>query len=203
MKLMILSFLSFLFAAVATVEASPLAAIPDVAVMNGRDDGKYDVFCKNGNRELVTDLDLRLNNVCPNLRESKRTNILSLQRREDGMFDVVCRDLKKYIAAEAEIMMGTVCDTKPRITLENGLYKVTSGHMSYYPQNITTDHEGDLKSVQVNLDNGWNCFMGCSGAVCKGTKGSSTCATYTLEVQDPKKYRFSDGRDTGIFEKQR
>jgi hypothetical protein len=191
------------FGLVEFAEANPTAAIPDVAVMSGRDDGKYDVFCKNGNRELITDLDLRLNNVCPNLRESKRTNILSLQRREDGKFDVVCRDLRKLVSEESEIKMGTACDPRvPRISLEDGYYKPTSGHMSYYPHTITTTHDGDLKSLLIRIENGWNCKMDCAGAVCKGVSGSSSCGKYILEVQAPKKYRFTDKVDTAIFEKQ-
>jgi hypothetical protein len=200
--LTISAILSFLLALSAV--ASPSASIPDVAVMSGRDDGRYDVYCKNGNHEVVSDLDISLNNVCPNRTSSEPTLILSMQRREDGSFDIVCRDLKKIVATEAEILQGGVCDPEaPKLALEPGFYKVVSGHMSYYSHTVTTTQEnGSLKEVQLRLENGWNCRMSCEGATCKGISGSSTCTGYTLQVLSPVKYQFSGSPGVGIFEKQ-
>lgn len=182
------------------------ATITDVAVMHGRDDGRYDVFCVNGNREVVTDLDIRLNNVCPNLKESKPTGILSLQKRSDGDYDVVCRNLRKLVATEEEILEGTVCaPATPKYYLETGVYKAVEGYMSYYDQDASSQLEGDrLISVSLKArSSGWTCVLDCQENRCRGRSSmNAECGRSVLEVLEPTKYKFNTGAGLATFKKQ-
>lgn len=176
------------------------ASIADVAVMQENEDGTYDVVCTNGNRETVTDLDVNLGNVCPNRTSSTPTGILSLQKRQDGTFDVVCRDLPRKIASADEIMKGNVCiPPQPLVQLEDGNYTVTSGYMSYCPQEIKAHHaEGHLDSLIVYFRNPCAASrdMLCTNNIC-------TSSDYKIEVIHNTSYRFSnrDGSEVGVFEK--
>jgi hypothetical protein len=203
-KLVLIPFLSMLFTLSAFADWES-KTISEVAVMHARDDGKYDIFCTNGTREMVTDLDLRLNNVCPNLKSSKPTNILSLQKRADGDFDVVCRSLKKLVATEAQIIEGSVCgNNPPRVILEDGIYKVIEGYQSYYDQTITTKMEGEiLKGLTLKAQqSGWTCELACEGLTCKGVRGDANCPSSVLDVLGPKQYRYRGNLPEAIFEKQ-
>lgn len=175
-------------------------SVSDIGVMQLNEDGTYSVVCLNGNRETVTDLDIRLNNVCPNRTESEPTAILSLQKREDGNFDVVCRDFTKKVATAEEILAGGVCvPPEPKIELENGDYTVTSGYMSYCPQTIDAHHEnGNLTSLRVYFTNpcAADREMTCSAGVCMAHD-------YKIEVLSRDSYRFSEanGGNPGVFKK--
>ncbi len=178
-----------------------LSSFRDVAVMHGRDDGRYDVFCVNGNREIVTDLDLHLNNVCPNETSSAPTNILSLQRRSDGQYDVVCRDLKKLVATEAEVLNGGVCNPSvPSVILQSGNFHPISGHTSYYPQIAKAVMDGSkLKEIQLSVkESGWSCQFACTGVSCKG---KDSCSGYSLEVLSPTQYRYMGSSAEAVFER--
>ncbi len=205
MKIGFLLALCTLTITTARAEEFVPAAIADVAVMNGRDDGKYDVYCTNGNREVVTDLDLRLNNVCPNLKSSKPTGILSLQKRADGQFDVVCRDFKKIVATEAQVMEGNLCaPAAPKILLEEGIYKVISGYNNYYNQQIKPIIEGTVMTgVDLNVkETNWSCRFECKEALCQGKTNNSTCLASKIEVLGPKQYRYRSSYPEAIFAKQ-
>lgn len=183
--------------------------VNEIAVMNGRDDGKYDIFCTNGNREIVTDLDIRLNNVCPNLKSSKPTNILSLQKRSDGKFDIVCRDLRKLIATETELLKGDVCGATPppppKLVIEAGNYKVVSGYQNYYPH-VTAPvvNNGVMTSIDVSIrENGWKCRFECQETRCQGRTGGSSCTSYKIEVLSNTQYSFATSNsDRAVFGKQ-
>lgn len=183
----------------AKIEFIPVA-LKDTVVMQLREDGNYDVVCANGNREVVTDLDLRLKNVCPNLKSSTPTEILSLQRRNDGNFDIVCRDFRKIVATEEEIFDQNVC-SKPQIKLEGGRYYASEGYTSYYDQTISPTYEKSrLVGVHLAVDNGWTCDLACVDGICQD---SGNCLSpRRLEVLSNTSYRFfSDGRNEAVFTK--
>jgi hypothetical protein len=170
-----------------------IKTVGDIAVMQQNADGSYMVVCANGNREIDRDLDIKLNNVCPNQKSTTPTHILSLQRRADGSFDVVCNDLTKLVATTAEVVAGTVCEKKappPSSVLNNGVYKAVSGDTNYCPHQITTHMNGTtLTGVTINFINPCNAVSEttCQGNLCSGTlDGSAT----TLQVVDTTHYVF-------------
>lgn len=176
-------------------------SVGDIAVAQVEEDGTYTVICKNGNRENVTDLDIKIGNVCPNLTESEPTEILSLQFRDDGAFDVVCRDMTKKVATAEEIMAGGVCaPIVPPLLIEDGSYTVQSGYMSWCPQRVQAnyDNDGVLTSMDVSYLSpcGSSESYTCSGKVC-------TTSRYMLTILTPTSYEFAndDGSEAGVFQK--
>jgi hypothetical protein len=169
----------------------------DIAVMQQNPDGTYDVICTNGNREVVSDLDLELGNVCPNKKSTQPTYILSLQKRADGSFDVVCRDLKRLVATEKEIFSGKVC--APLLVIEDGNYEDSSGY--YCPQKLNAQMTGSsLTAVIITLGGGCSgtIDMSCANNLCKGTFGS---IQYTLKPLTLTSYEFVGNNKKGIFVK--
>lgn len=88
---------------------SSLQDIDDVMTMQVREDGRYDVICEDGSREIVTDADIRANDACPNSSNNEPTHIVSVQRRADGLFAVICDDLSHLTVTGAELVSGDVC----------------------------------------------------------------------------------------------
>lgn len=194
-------------------------AIGDIAVLQQAEDGSYDVVCTNGNREKVTDLDLRLGNVCPHQKSSTPTEILSLQLRDDGSFNVVCKDLSRKIATPEEIMKGDVCmaptptptpnptPTPPPqtdVVLEDGYYKPAPGNPgSYYDQEVKATHvDGALTALSIKytgsgITANYACTKTGADTVCKSSDGY-----YTVTIIDSKSYKFSNGYDVATFTKQ-
>jgi hypothetical protein len=164
--------------------------VGDVAVAQQNQDGTYDVICKNGNREKVTDLDLSLDNVCPNKTSSEPTNILSLQLREDGNFDVVCKDMRKVVAPPQDIIDGKVClILAPAVGLESGHY--VASNENYYDHTVTakTNDKGELASLDLVFENGYGTVrvFTCEATECASTDG------YSLTVTGATAYRFHNG----------
>ncbi len=193
-----LLILTVLFSTGALCTEITPSKIPDIAVMQQNQDGTYSVVCTNGNREQVSDLDIKLGNVCPNESTTTPTEILSLQQREDGDFDVVCKDFRKIVATSQEIMDGNVCTTQqPTIVLENGYYRVSSGY-GFCDQKIQARHEqNQLVSLTVSFVNGCSAYrdMTCSQGLCKSTDG------YSIEVIQPTRYKFTGSSgNTAIFD---
>ena len=178
-------------------QMKPLA-ITDIGVMQLNSDGTYSVVCMNGNRETVTDLDLKLGNVCPNQTESEPSNILSMQRRDDGDFDVVCRDFSNLVATAEEIMNGDVCGPQePEYWLEDGAYTVESGYTGYCDQRIRANYEDNvLTSLRVDFTSPCSAHrnMTCENGVCKADR-------YTIRVMENSKYRFDNGSDKAVFKR--
>ncbi|MGE0763299.1 MAG: hypothetical protein AB7N80_08475 [Bdellovibrionales bacterium] len=204
MRFFIYSLLSSaLFFAVAAQADFDILSIDEVAVMQQKADGTYDVVCTNGNRETVTDLDLELNNVCPNKKTSKPSGILSLQRRADGDFDVVCRDLKKMIASTADLLAGQVCTSvAPPVVLEDGEY--TDNARYFCDQRIKTAYNNSvLSNVSVTFINcGGGVEMTCKDNFCEGTTSSNY--KFTLKVLNSKSYelvRVNDAKKATFVKK--
>lgn len=198
MKKLILLLALFTVGTVAAFETFDLSK---VASMQKRQDGRYNVICKTGNFEVVTDLDITLNNVCPHLTSTESLEIIAMQMRDDGKFDVMCSDYSRYVASREEILMGQVCRTK-RVQLEDGEYKAIKGHTSYYDQTIRTQHDkrGVLTHVKITLKaNKWNASLQCEDNVCIG-KSSSGRKT-TIEVLDKIRYKYIGSSNAAIFTK--
>ncbi|HAG90587.1 MAG TPA: hypothetical protein DCL41_01875, partial [Bdellovibrionales bacterium] len=86
---------------------SPLS-LGDTASVHLDPDGGYIAYCKNGDIEHISDMDLKLDNMCPRLEKIDSLGILSIQMREDGNFDVLCQDLSKATVTREEILSGKV-----------------------------------------------------------------------------------------------
>ncbi len=200
--------LAFAFVTLGTVWAAPSLppTVDEIATFQQRDDGKYDVVCKSGEREVATDLDLQLNNVCPHKSTGKPSNILSVQKRDDGQFDVVCTDQSKKVATAQQIIDGSVCvsnpPTPPKSVIEAGYYEAVSGYTSWCPQQVTPKMTGDtLTGLSIQHVGGCSVTSEytCSGNVCNGSVSSYK---YRVTIQDSKHYEFAsgDGANPGIFE---
>ena len=133
------------------VEIPGFKAVEDIVSMQRTNNpDEYSVLCANGNKEIVTTIDLQLNNVCPHKNIETLGNILSMQRREDGRFDVICRQTPTSISiySAQQIRDGVACadpkpsDRKPVITL--------LGRMS--------DLEDAVENSPVTIESGgsWN-----------------------------------------------
>jgi hypothetical protein len=159
----------------------------DIAVMQQNPDGTYNVVCKNGNREKITDLDLSLNNVCPNKTSSEPSNILSLQLRDDGKFDVVCKDLHRVVATPEDVVAGKVCAAvAPKVSLESGKYGASNP--DYFDHTVTAkaNDNGELASLDIVFENGYGTVrtFTCKAAECASADG------YSLTVTGTTTYRF-------------
>jgi hypothetical protein len=190
-------FMTLLFACSTGWAAMETMSLKEVAIIHDRGDGTYDVVCKDGSKETVKDLDIKLNNLCPNATKSEPTGILSLQYREDGQFNVVCRDLSRVVASEEQILKGEVCQSAPAtdIILQDGTYKATRGHTSFYDQPLkATASGGKLLKVNINLANGASVTMDCAGKICKGRW--SFGGYVQIRVENTKSYTYwtDDGR---------
>jgi hypothetical protein len=73
-------------------------------------DGTYQAICTNQSFETLTDLDLRLGNMCPQMTDTSSLQILSVQSRGDGLYNVICADnsFRAGISRE-KIMTGEAC----------------------------------------------------------------------------------------------
>ncbi len=98
------------------VEIPGFKAVEDIVSMQRTNSpDEYSVLCANGTKEIVTTIDLQLNNVCPHKNIVTLGKILSMQRREDGRFDVICRQNPTSVSvfSAQQIRDGVACaDTK-------------------------------------------------------------------------------------------
>jgi hypothetical protein len=126
----------FIFSLAANASDFSVMSVGDVASMQLRADGRYDVICKNGNFELVTETEIRANLVCMS-QPNPKSNILSVQMRTDGSFNVLCRNNSIEVATADQIRDFQVCNgsTPPpppplqKSPLESGMY--TSGSCDF------------------------------------------------------------------------
>jgi hypothetical protein len=168
-------------------------ATGDIAAMQQNEKGTYDVICKNGNRENVTDLDLSLGNVCPNRTSSEPTNILSLQLRSDGNFDVVCKDMSKVVASPEDVMAGKVCKTAPPAkAIKDGTY--SSPNSGLCNQTLVAGYNtAGLEKLTLGFlspcSSGDGIVVACSGKVCSGVHGP-TGQTIAVTVVDETHYEW-------------
>ncbi|PWU18029.1 MAG: hypothetical protein C5B49_07790 [Bdellovibrio sp.] len=175
------------FAVASDASLNNLLALPDVAVAQQSSDGTYDVVCTDGHREKVTDVDLRLNNVCPNNSNSVVSGVLSLQKRSDGQFDVVCRDLTKLVATTDQILQNKVCaQSVPAVVIEDGVY-TASGKLDC---TIRASYTGtQLTGLHAEFT-GTSSDMTCAQNVCTG-KFVGYPQTYTFKILDRKSFEYS------------
>jgi hypothetical protein len=104
---MVLKFVAFMGLAF-SAQGYAFIEVSDVASMQVRPDGNYDVICRNGTFEVATETDIRANAVCLD-EPLPESGILSVQVREDGMFDVLCKDLTREVATTEQIRDLLVC----------------------------------------------------------------------------------------------
>ncbi len=179
----------------ANAEANILG-LPDVAVAQLNENGTYGVVCTNGNREQVTDVDIRLGNVCPNDRSSEVTGILSLQRRSDGNFDVVCKDLTKLVASPEDIIAGSIClgQASRPFRVDDGLYERDPYSVSCLIEPKYS--EGKLVGLRARLD--WSfAEMTCTGRICQG-RFQLYPQLYQIKFLDHQTFEMSYGNGRGL-----
>lgn len=86
----------------------------EVISVRARPDGTYEIVCRDRSFELASELDLKLDNLCPKLVDLTETGIKNLQHRSDGRFDVVCDNSSAHIASRHEVLAGQLCKTQLR-----------------------------------------------------------------------------------------
>lgn len=89
-----------------------ITAVKDVAAIQIKLDGTYDVRCDDGTNENVTDIDLTINNVCPYVAPGKPSCIQSMVKLADGTFRAICKDGSYDIGDAAEVIRGDVCECR-------------------------------------------------------------------------------------------
>jgi hypothetical protein len=104
--------------------------------MQVRSDGRYDVVCSDGAREIVTATDLHANNLCPNSTNHTPSEIQSIIRNADGTFSVICKNSSHVTVSEAEILGGKVCTGTFPGMLKSGVYSPGS-YSTFCDQKIT------------------------------------------------------------------
>lgn len=105
-------FLAALFILVLDQEqtmAESKSGLEKVKVLSFVNAGKYLVLCENNEQELVTQLDLDLNNVCPRIKEAKPSNIKFAFNLGGEVFQVVCIDDTSKLASIEQIKNKEVC----------------------------------------------------------------------------------------------
>lgn len=88
--------------------ARPVLSDRVVSVQH-RDDKNFDVVCKNRKSEVVSDLDLKLDNVCPRKVDLSRFAVTAIDYRADGDFNVICQNHELKVASRKQILTGTLC----------------------------------------------------------------------------------------------
>lgn len=162
-----------------SAEGAGILSLDDIASVQRNPDGTYAVICRDLSEERVTDMDLKVNNVCPHSTQIDSLLILSVQKREDGNFDVVCRDLTRKVAARDEIMNGKVC-TQPiqppnsKYDLAEGLYLPESTD-TFFCENYTLSNRhssgGQIQSFSLTCPNGTTFRFTCAIDQCKEAEG--------------------------------
>jgi hypothetical protein len=78
-----------------------------------RDDGRYDVICKNGGKEVANSVQLMLGSICP-AGAIKTASFLSIQVTQDGKYSVIChdKDQSHHVVTSDDIANGRVCMTQ-------------------------------------------------------------------------------------------
>jgi len=102
------ALLSLTFGCGSHPDASSLMDFDQVSSSILREDGRYDVICKNGNFETVTKEQILADAVCDSV-PSPDLSWISVQLRSDGRYTVICKDLTHEIATADEITGNQVC----------------------------------------------------------------------------------------------
>lgn len=156
-------------------------SVSDAAVISLTSYGEYQVYCKDGSEEIVTSLDIKLDNVCPKLTSISDYEILSVHKNTDGTFDVVCKNLSKHTASKEELMEGTVCEKtpnpipSPQYSLKEETYYPVSSESyfcdSYYIADTVYDTSSNLKSFTLGCTNSDSWGFTCNSGHCNATGG--------------------------------
>lgn len=168
---MIFAFLVCTLSAAAVAGTMKVTSVSDIGSMTRDQDGNFEVTCADGSTEYVSELDIKLNNVCPKIETANRSRIKSATKRADGLFDVTCVDGAVLIADATQIIAGGLCPFMG--VIEDGRYRAVSGHTSYYDQDLEVVYaNGVMTGVNIKLDNGYHAELTCNGMDCTG-KGSN------------------------------
>ncbi|MCB0377729.1 MAG: hypothetical protein KDD33_04490 [Bdellovibrionales bacterium] len=191
--------MKFIISALTTFLLQPALAdfsslsINDAAVITLLADGSYQVNCKDGSIESASDLDIKLDNICPKLTSVPAYDILSVQKREDGMFDVVCKDLSKHIASQEDLMAGKVCsEHPPQFSLQEGIYLPLSTDSyfcdDYQVSEVESNASGEVVSFNYHCttDSPWP--FTCQQGQCN-EKGGSRSIQLTEGIDDQFEYQ--------------
>ena len=176
----VLSFLAFSgIIAGHTLSAADLKpmTLDNIASIQKNEDMTYSVICQNDSRETVTNVDLKLDNVCPKLIETGDLGILSIQKNADGSFQVVCTDKTVKTADKEEILEGNVCapsedngqNENPVYLLSEGTYRANPNPHSFCEQQIRPHSiDGILTTLDLQFcSNSWFTLT-CSENYCSG-----------------------------------
>lgn len=117
-----------------------LMGVPQIAAMQLRTDGGYDVLCTDKAREIVSVQDIFSNNACP--RKTSELGILSMSQTPEGHFAVICKDQSHVTAEPADIVAGKVCTEKKSGHIINGIYHPKSERMC--DQSLVATYDKDL-----------------------------------------------------------
>jgi len=156
-----------------------------------REDGRYDVICKDNKKEIATSVQLMLGSICP-AGAIKTAAFLSIQVSQNGMYSVICKDKDSshHIVTSDDIANGRVCMVE---TTSNGdSIGSVNGH-DYYKVQVTgvmsdvnalaackaagleaacndvqNGQFSDDKCIDVGLKDGGNPMRTLSQAICAG-----------------------------------
>ena len=85
------ALIGFLSCTTRKFNTSDTKEVKDVVSMQRTSNpGEYSAQCASGSTEIVTEWDIKNNNICPHISIPQPSGIVSMQRRGDGRFDVLC-----------------------------------------------------------------------------------------------------------------
>lgn len=176
-------------------------SVGKIQKISARVDGNYNISCENALQEVATDLDIRLNNVCPVVSSVPSLNFQSVEGIGEGTFAVVCTDGSHKVVTKEQMTSGEVCPPLPES------YSVVAGNYApktrdryfckrYNVNQVVTDENQQIKSfgLKCRFAGNWN-FL-CEKGRC--TSGEGRTITLQSNVKNTFKYE-SEGNVTTLL----
>ena len=152
-----------------------------VSMQRTSNPGEYSAQCASGSTEIVTEWDIKNNNLCPHISIPQPSGIVSMQRRGDGRFDVLCAaDIanSRVISAE-DIVAGKACgNVAPGPNLKFKSISVGFDHVcALYADSVKCWGDNDFgktivpalnKPTQVSAGGNNTCALDADGVKCWG-----------------------------------
>jgi hypothetical protein len=159
-------------------------SVTEIASMQSRLDGSYDVTCSDNTREVISAQDLYSNNVCP--KKEITSEISSMTKNSEGRFDVICKDQSKVTVAATDILSGNVCQSM----IKDGVY--TPAGKTLCDQSLVAGYaNAKLEKLTIGFlppcTSGDGVVVTCTGKVCAGVHGP-TQQTIQVTVMDSTHY---------------
>lgn len=100
---------------------SHAAGLEEILTMQNWSSSGYHAICADGSKELLNNIDIKLNNACPKGDTNAANNILVMHQLVSGKFDVTCVDMSRFEVSLEEIINSRVCADHGAIAFSDDL----------------------------------------------------------------------------------